>query len=52
MSNSEKQGQDKLILGDNLEVLKTLQDESVDLIYIDPPFFSNKNKEDLPKQEK
>jgi len=36
---------DKLILGDNLEVLKTLKDESVDLIYIDPPFFSNRNYE-------
>jgi len=36
---------DKLILGDNFEVLKTLDDESVDLIYIDPPFFSNKNYE-------
>ncbi|OGI25782.1 MAG: hypothetical protein A3J76_00980 [Candidatus Moranbacteria bacterium RBG_13_45_13] len=35
----------KLILGDNLEILKTLKDESVDLIYIDPPFFSNKNYE-------
>ena len=33
----------KLILGDNLEVLKSLPDESVDLIYIDPPFFSNRN---------
>jgi adenine specific DNA methylase Mod len=32
----------KLILGDNLEILKTLPDESVDLIYLDPPFFSNR----------
>lgn len=36
---------DRLILGDNLEVLKTLKSESVDLIYIDPPFFSNKKYE-------
>ncbi len=36
---------DKLILGDNLEILKTLKEGSVDLIYIDPPFFSNKNYE-------
>lgn len=36
---------DRLILGDNLEILKTLKDESVDLIYIDPPFFSNRNYE-------
>ncbi|GAP72221.1 adenine-specific DNA methylase [Candidatus Symbiothrix dinenymphae] len=35
----------KLILGDNLEVLKTLPDESVDLIYLDPPFFSNQTYE-------
>ena len=32
-----------LILGDNLEVLKSLPDNSVDLCYIDPPFFSNRN---------
>ena len=35
----------QLILGDNLEVLKTLDSESVDLIYLDPPFFSNRNYE-------
>ncbi|GHT46939.1 hypothetical protein AGMMS49965_24770 [Bacteroidia bacterium] len=35
----------KLILGDNLDVLKTLPDESVDLIYLDPPFLSNRNYE-------
>ena len=35
----------KLILGDNLEILKTMDDESVDLIYLDPPFFSNRNYE-------
>ena len=35
----------KLILGDNLEILKTLERESVDLIYLDPPFFSNRNYE-------
>jgi len=33
----------QLILGDNLEVLRTLPSESVDLIYIDPPFFSGRN---------
>jgi DNA modification methylase len=32
-----------LILGDNLEVLKSIPDNSVDLCYIDPPFFSNRN---------
>jgi len=35
----------KLILGDNLEILKTFEDESIDLIYLDPPFFSNRNYE-------
>ncbi|TAD95127.1 MAG: hypothetical protein EAZ97_15980, partial [Bacteroidetes bacterium] len=35
----------KLILGDCLEVLKTLENETVDLIYIDPPFFSNRTYE-------
>ncbi|MDR1680644.1 MAG: site-specific DNA-methyltransferase [Prevotellaceae bacterium] len=35
----------KLILGDNLEVLKSIEDESIDLIYLDPPFFSNRNYE-------
>jgi site-specific DNA-methyltransferase (adenine-specific) len=35
----------KLILGDNLEILKGLESESVDLIYLDPPFFSNRNFE-------
>jgi DNA modification methylase len=35
----------KLILGDNLEILKTLDSDSVDLIYLDPPFFSNRNYE-------
>ncbi len=33
----------QIILGDNLEVLRTLPSESIDLIYIDPPFFSGRN---------
>jgi len=37
--------ENKLILGDCLEVLKTIPADSVDLCYIDPPFFSNKNYE-------
>ncbi|MHA1856351.1 MAG: DNA-methyltransferase [Promethearchaeota archaeon] len=32
----------QLILGDNLEVLRTLPSGSIDLIYIDPPFFSGR----------
>ncbi len=35
----------ELRCGDNIEVLKDIPDESVDLIYIDPPFFSNRNYE-------
>ncbi len=35
----------KLILGDCLEVLKTIKSETIDLIYIDPPFFSNRTYE-------
>ena len=35
----------QLILGDNLEVLKSLASGSIDLIYLDPPFFSNRNYE-------
>ena len=31
--------------GDNLEVLQDFPDECVDLIYIDPPFFTNRNYE-------
>ena len=32
----------RLIWGDNLHVMRQLPSESVDLIYIDPPFFSNR----------
>jgi len=35
----------KLILGDNLEILRNIETETVDLIYLDPPFFSNRNYE-------
>lgn len=33
----------KIYCGDCLEVMKDIPDKSIDLIYIDPPFFSNKN---------
>uniref|UniRef100_UPI000A4C08C6 site-specific DNA-methyltransferase n=1 Tax=Treponema endosymbiont of Eucomonympha sp. TaxID=1580831 RepID=UPI000A4C08C6 len=33
------------ILGDNLEILKSIEADSIDLIYLDPPFFSNRNYE-------
>ncbi len=32
-----------LVCGDNLDILKELPDECVDLIYLDPPFNSNQN---------
>ena len=35
----------QLTLGDNLEVLRKIDSENVDLIYLDPPFFSNRNYE-------
>jgi site-specific DNA-methyltransferase (adenine-specific) len=35
---------DRVILGDNLDVLRTLPTESVDLIYIDPPFNTGKSQ--------
>jgi DNA modification methylase len=35
----------QLILGDNLDILKKIESESADLIYLDPPFFSNRNYE-------
>jgi DNA modification methylase len=44
ISEKNKTG-NRLILGDNLQVLKDIPSESVDLCYIDPPFFSNRNYE-------
>ena len=35
----------QLILGDCLEVMRNMESESIDLIYLDPPFFSNRNYE-------
>ena len=46
MPNQEKIWKtNKLICGDNLEELAKLPEESVDLIYIDPPFFTHKQYE-------
>ncbi len=33
---------DKLYWGDNLHIMRSLPSESIDLIYIDPPFFSGR----------
>lgn len=41
IKNTEKLNH-TIFIKDNLEVLRTLDDESVDLIYLDPPFNSNK----------
>jgi len=35
----------KIILGDNLIELRKIPDNSIDLIYLDPPFFSGRNYE-------
>ena len=41
-----------LYYGDNLKILRDyIQDESVDLIYLDPPFNSNRNYNVLFKNE-
>jgi site-specific DNA-methyltransferase (adenine-specific) len=33
----------QLLYGDNIEIMKKMPSESIDLIYLDPPFNSNKN---------
>ena len=38
-----KKIENKLIWGDNLAVMRALPSESIDLIYVDPPFFSGKD---------
>ncbi|MCK4473838.1 site-specific DNA-methyltransferase [Candidatus Parcubacteria bacterium] len=40
--NNPNSPANQLILGDNLEVLRILPSECIDLIYIDPPFFSGR----------
>jgi DNA modification methylase len=37
--------ENKIICGDNLEILRKMPDEFVDLCYIDPPFFTSKTYE-------
>lgn len=44
MSKAKKQPDNILYYGDNLDILKRyIKDESVDLIYLDPPFKSNQD---------
>ena len=40
---SAKKLENRLIWGDNLAVMRSLPSESVDLIYVDPPFFSGRD---------
>ena len=40
---SENAPFNKLFWGDNLHIMRQLPKESIDLIYIDPPFFSGRN---------
>jgi DNA modification methylase len=36
--------ENRLLLGDNLDVMRALDDASIDLIYIDPPFFTGREQ--------
>ena len=40
-----------LYLGDNLPILQSIKSESVDIIYIDPPFNSNRNYSGMIKEK-
>jgi site-specific DNA-methyltransferase (adenine-specific) len=40
----ETKMKNKIIFGDNLNALKTIEDKSIDLIYIDPPFNTGKEQ--------
>ena len=42
---NEHMSVNKLILGDNIEIMKTMESGTVDLVYLAPPFFSNRNYE-------
>ena len=42
LGNSEPHEPNRLIWGDNLHVMRQLPSNSIDLIYIDPPFFSGR----------
>ena len=38
-----------VILGDSLDKLKNINDNSIDLIYLDPPFFTQKTQKSKNK---
>jgi DNA modification methylase len=35
----------KLNPGDKMEIMMKMESDSIDLVYLDPPFFSNRNYE-------
>lgn len=43
LGNTEDHEPNRLIWGDNLHVMRSIPSNTVDLIYIDPPFFSGRN---------
>jgi site-specific DNA-methyltransferase (adenine-specific) len=44
MKKAKASGKNKLYLADNLQILKSMDKESIDLIYIDPPFNTGKKR--------
>ena len=52
MSNLNRPWKNKLYFGDNLDILRDkIPDNSVDLIYLDPPFQSGKNYNQIFQSE-
>ena len=43
LDNKEDHEPNRLIWGDNLHIMRSIPSNTVDLIYIDPPFFSGRN---------
>jgi site-specific DNA-methyltransferase (adenine-specific) len=39
VDRNEKMTVNRLILGDNLEILKSMESGMADMIYLDPPFY-------------
>lgn len=48
---TQKSWKNKLYFGDNLEIMKKLNDNSIDLIYLDPPFKSGRDYNIIFKSE-
>ena len=43
LGNNDAHDPNRLIWGDNLHIMRSIPSNTVDLIYIDPPFFSGRN---------